>query len=126
MQRDFGIAMCVKAVAERFQLPPQLRMIVDFAIEDRDCIPIVAAQGLVAAAEVDNFETDCAERNIARLERALLVRPAMGQRCRDPPDDTTVNSPIPMSKARNSTQGEKSPFFCSGVLTYIAQFKRHL
>jgi len=62
---DFGVAMRVKVMAKRLQLPPQLRMIVDFAIEDNDGVLVIAEDGLIAAFEIDDFQPYGAQRDVA-------------------------------------------------------------
>ena len=96
-------------------------MIVDLAVEDDNRVAVVAAEGLIAAFEVDYLEAHGPERDVARLERALLIGPAVGQRGGDPPDDTSVDRAIPMSKTCNSAQ-DANPRSLRGVLIYIAHF----
>ena len=86
-------------------------MIVDFAIEDDDRVTVIAAEGLVAALEIDDLQTDRAERYVPRLESPLLVRPAMSKRARDPVDNSAIYKAVPMSESRNPAQNAKSPFF---------------
>src|SRR5579862_6931739 len=83
MQHGFGVAMRLKPVARPFQIGSQLGMIIDFAVEDQNRAAVVADHRLIAATQIDDFQTDCAERNLRRFPDALLVRTAMRQRTRD-------------------------------------------
>jgi hypothetical protein len=70
----------VKTVSALLQLDPQFRMVVDFAVEGDDDVAILGHYGLIAPAEVDDFEPRRAQRGRLRLENALLVGSAMNQR----------------------------------------------
>ena len=85
-------------------------MIVDFAIEDSDGILVIAEERLIASFEVDDFQAYGTERDVPRLERALLVRSPMDQRAGDLANTTGVYSAIPMSEPGNATQNTMSPF----------------
>jgi hypothetical protein len=64
-------------MAEAFEFASQFLVVIDLAVEhDRD-ISVVGKNGLVARAEVYDFETGCTDGAEARLEHTLLVRPAM-------------------------------------------------
>jgi signal transduction histidine kinase len=52
-------------------------MVVNLAVEGDHGIAIFGAHGLIAAAEIDDFETNGAERCVGRLMYALLIGTAM-------------------------------------------------
>jgi hypothetical protein len=76
-QDDFGIAMTVEAVAERFQFCPDLFMVINFTVEDDGRIAILSYHGLAAAFEINDPKADSPKANVWRRENALLVGPAM-------------------------------------------------
>jgi hypothetical protein len=47
-------------VTPRFEFPPELRAVVDFAIENQDRV-IALGHGLLAVVEVDDLQADSAE-----------------------------------------------------------------
>ena len=75
----FGVATGVETMAQRFKLPAQLGVIVDFAVEDQHGGAIVGGHGLLSAGEIDNLQADGAEGDIGRVIDVLLVGAAMNQ-----------------------------------------------
>ena len=68
-------------------------MVVDLAVEGDRRIAVVADDRLIAARQVDDLQPHGAQRRLAAFENPLLVRPAMGQRFRDPLGDRLATGP---------------------------------
>jgi hypothetical protein len=83
LQEGFQDSFCVgvgsETVAKRLKLFPQLEVIVDFAIKDNSPLAPVFQNGLIAALEVDDFQTCGTEGKGWRGENALLIGPAVMQ-----------------------------------------------
>src|SRR5205809_894640 len=52
----FRIATSSKTMTQRFQFSPKLGVVVDLAVKDGDGVAVFAAQGLVAASQIDDLE----------------------------------------------------------------------
>jgi hypothetical protein len=50
-------------MAPRAQLFAQFRVVIDFAVEGKDCVTVFAMHGLVAACEVDDAEAHGSDGN---------------------------------------------------------------
>src|SRR5437667_10568679 len=99
----------MKTVATRFQLHPQIGVIVDLAVEDDDGISVVADDGLIATREIDDFEADRTQGHVGILVYALLVRTAMNKRSRDSARYTFIGRPVRVSKTGYTAHETKSP-----------------
>jgi hypothetical protein len=64
-------------MASGTQFFPKLGVVIDFAVEGEDGITVFARHGLIAALQIDDSQTDCADRDRLRLVEALLIRPSM-------------------------------------------------
>src|SRR5580704_9734400 len=81
LQYRFRIAVRMELAPASFQLLAQLQMIVNFPVE-RDHRPSGSiCYWLIAAVQIDDLQARSAKRNSSRFENALLIRPAMQQRC---------------------------------------------
>jgi hypothetical protein len=69
----------MKPVAGFFQLGPDLKMIVNFAVEDDYGVTIFAANGLIAGLQVQDFEAGSAEGTNGGFVDTLLVGSAVDQ-----------------------------------------------
>ncbi len=76
-QDGFGIAVAAEAMAQRFQVAADLQVIVDLAVEGDDGVGVVTSEGLVAAAQVDNFQAHRAKGGFAAFENPLLIGTTM-------------------------------------------------
>src|SRR5581483_2148960 len=100
----------MKTVAEPFQLPAQSGVVVDLAVKGDDRVAVVADDGLIASAEVDDLEADSAQRYAVRLKNALLIGAAMKQRVRNAAGDTLTLHTASMRKTRYPAHSDiKSP-----------------
>src|SRR5205807_7468177 len=54
-QDDFRVATGAKPVSEGFELRADFRVIVNLAVKDQNGIKVVGEEGLIAAAQIDNF-----------------------------------------------------------------------
>ncbi len=79
MQNDFSIAMALKARPGSFKLVAQFIVIEDLAVEDNDHVAIRADQRLIAALEIEDAQSSCAERDQLRFKAALVIRPTVHQ-----------------------------------------------
>src|SRR5580693_8014411 len=79
VQHGLGIGMRVKAVPQLQELAAHLEMIVNFPVEDKRGVAIIANDGLVSALEINDFQACRAHRNNAGAKHSALVRPAMCQ-----------------------------------------------
>jgi hypothetical protein len=59
------------------ELRANLDVVVDLAVERNSRVPIVAEERLIATGQIDDLQSDGAERGFAALENPLLVRAAM-------------------------------------------------
>src|SRR5579864_1416368 len=86
------------------QLFPQLGVVINFAVEDEDCITVLALHGLVAAFQIDDPETHGPEGNRLGLVEPLLVRSAMCKRVGRTPDASRICFMMVVCKTSNSAQ----------------------
>ena len=71
-----------EAMAERFELRPNLSEVVDLAVEDDPDCPVLVGQRLIAGGEIDDAETPMAEADAGADEEAVGVRsPVRDDRC---------------------------------------------
>jgi hypothetical protein len=56
MRDDFRVAVLHEAMPAGFQLRALFEMVKQFAIEDRDDLPILIGHGLLAIREADNAQ----------------------------------------------------------------------
>jgi hypothetical protein len=110
MQHRFGVAARMEKMTEILKFSPQFLMIVDFAIEDYDAIPVIAQDGLVPGLSVYNLEACRAKRDKAGLEDPLMVWSTMDKRGRHTADSLRIRRPIAMRKAYDSAQTVILPF----------------
>src|SRR4051812_329922 len=103
MKRDFRITAAVEDVAQRLELGPQLDMVVDLAVIDRDDVTVVAREGLIAAAKVDDLEPHRPQRHVVGVVCTLLVGSTVREQAGDPACTSAVWSAVPMSESRNAT-----------------------
>ena len=82
VEDDLGVAGGAEVVAHRFELGPQLPVVVDLAVVGDVDEPVVGAHRLVAADQVDDAEAAEPEAGGVGLEEAQVVRPAVGLRGR--------------------------------------------
>lgn len=94
---------------ERLELPAQLGMIVDFAVEDQDGVAVVAAHRLVAVAQVNDLQAHGTKRDVLGLMSSLLVRAAMDQRRGGALDGLSARLAMPMCKPSYSTHVSAVP-----------------
>ncbi len=103
VQHGFGVAVRMESVPQGLQFTAQFQVVVNLAIEGDGGIAIVADDGLIAAAQVDDFQPHGAQGRQASFQDALLVRPAMQQR----QDETLRKAPgrasVETCKACNAT-----------------------
>src|SRR5580698_10221189 len=92
------------------KLLPQLAVVVDFAVENQDGIAIVTDHGLIAVLQIDDLEAHGSQRDIRRFPNALLVRTAMSQRPRDPPNGSRIGLRPRVSEPGYAAQMTKSPW----------------
>lgn len=81
-QDGFGIAVATKGNAEGFEFTTEVKVVVDFAIEDEDIAGGLVAHRLIAGfGEIENGETGVAEPNgaIRRSPFRLTVRAAVAE-----------------------------------------------
>src|SRR5580658_3826968 len=91
-------------MAERFQFGAQFQVIVDFAVEDDYGIATRRKDGLVAAFEVNNFQSGGAQGANFGAEDALLIRAAMNEGRRSAPDTIWIGRPIFMRETGDTAQ----------------------
>src|SRR5271168_1569256 len=60
LQDGFGIAVSLKTVAEQLKLAADLKVVVNFTIEDDDRVAIFGKNRLIAACQIDDFKTGSA------------------------------------------------------------------
>src|SRR5215467_7649111 len=80
MNNCFGVALGAIVMALRLQLLPQLRVIVDFPVEDDPNRSIFIANGLVPGSEVHDAQPPHAKPYAARNKKAIVVRPSVRHR----------------------------------------------
>ena len=79
-QEDFGVRSGAEPIPEIGQLPAQLRMVVDLAVEDDPRGGIVIGQRLMATLDVDDREPSHRQADAALDDGPRVVRPAVGER----------------------------------------------
>ncbi len=84
-------------------------MVVDLAVKCDGGVAVVADEGLIAAAQIDNLQTNGAQRSFTAFEDPLLVRPAMVKCFGDAMGDAPPIGLIQTRKARNPTHLEQNP-----------------
>ena len=78
----------MEAVAQRFQLDPQLLKVVDLAVVDHDEPAIFSGHGLVPGrTEVDDRQTAVTQAHGPVGVDAVAIRPAMGDGVGHPLED---------------------------------------
>src|SRR5690606_1194364 len=73
-QDDFGIAARAEGMPGGLQLRAQLRVVVDFAVEDQGEASATADHGLIAGRHVDDAEPAMAQDQTVILVEAALIR----------------------------------------------------
>ena len=91
-------------MAQIFQLGAQFEVIVNLAVEDNPAISILGENGLVALLEVDDFQARSPEGKEIRVEKTLLVGPAVNQRSGRLPDSFRRRAPVFCGEAGNPAQ----------------------
>jgi hypothetical protein len=91
-------------VTQFLKFVPELKVIVDFAIEYQGHIAVVRKNGLVAGIQIEDLEPGRAQRGTAGTEDALPVRPSMSEGCSGALDAIRLWYPIFMSEPNYSTQ----------------------
>src|SRR5579862_3997900 len=109
--------MAAKTVAAAIQLAPQLRVIINFSVEDDHGAAVSAHHGLIAAGEIDDLQPHGAERNPRRLVDPLLVRAAVNQRGGNPLDEIGVGRALRMRKPGNAAHATIIADFTPAVYT---------
>jgi hypothetical protein len=77
MDDSFRIAPGAIAVAARFEILPQILMVINFTIEDDPNVSVFIAQGLMAGLNVDDAEPSHGQPNVLLDEEAVIVRTAV-------------------------------------------------
>src|SRR5271167_4332577 len=90
--------------ATAFQLRAQLQMIVDFTVERDYRTSGRVRDGLIATVQIDDLQTRRTERDSSRFENALLIRPAMQQRCHRILNSAWMRSAITMREPGDPAQ----------------------
>src|SRR5271157_1785930 len=90
--------MRAKAVAALFQLAPQLRVVVDLAIEDDHGIAVFGNDGLVTGFQVDDLQARGCQRYAVGFKDTLLVRPTVQNGICCVPDPSGVGAKVIMCK----------------------------
>src|SRR3954451_6734584 len=73
LEYHLGVAPGPEVYAEALELPSKLAVIVDLAIEDDDCVAVIASHRLFAAIQVDDLQPHRCQRDRVRVIGARLV-----------------------------------------------------
>ena len=74
LKNGFRIAVGLKAAAERFEFAADLKVIIDFTVENDHGVAIFGKNRLIARRQVNNLEAGCTERAGSRSKHSLLIR----------------------------------------------------
>ena len=72
-EHDLHVTPAAEATALRFQLPPQLAIVVDLTVEDDGQPLILEHDRLLPGLQVDHRQAPEAQRNVFVVEKALVV-----------------------------------------------------
>ena len=87
----------------RLQFPANFLVVVNFPVESDCRVAIVADEGLVTAAKVDNLQAHGAKRRRAAFEYAVLVGTAMRDDLRDALGQAPAHDPVETCISRDTT-----------------------
>src|SRR4051812_1275255 len=80
VQEHFTVGMvCLKKMAAGFQFRPELGVVVDLAVKNKDEIAIDGGHRLMPAFEIDDGKAAMAEKDGAVAPESAIVRPAMSE-----------------------------------------------
>ncbi len=102
IQVDDGFSVAAGAVVMSLGLQrgAQLRMVVDFAIENDPDVMIFVGQRLVSALDVDDAKPPHGQTDILFDEEALVVRPAMHDAAVHARQHVAFHVPVAIRKRR--------------------------
>jgi hypothetical protein len=94
----------LKAAAERFELAADLKVIVDFTVENNNGVAIFRKNRLIARRQVNNLEAGRTERADSRSKHSLLIRSAMNEGVRCVPYTLLIRVPVLRCESNNAAQ----------------------
>jgi hypothetical protein len=94
----------LKAVAKRFEVVADLKVIIDFTVENDHAVAIFGKNWLIPGRQVNNLETGCTERAGSRLKHSLLIRSAMNEGIRCTPYALLIRAPVLRCESNDAAQ----------------------
>lgn len=94
VEEGFGVAAGVEAMTQSFQIGADFEVVVNLPVECNHGVAVIGNDRLVAAREIDDFQTDGAESGVAAVKDAALIRPAMTERIDDTLGNARLGRPI--------------------------------
>lgn len=104
LQYYFCIAAGREGVARVLQLVSQFRVIVDFPIEDNDCLAVFAEQWLLAGPQIDDLQAHGSQRYFRGFVGTLLIGTAVQERICSGADPGRINKTIAVRKTSYAAQ----------------------
>jgi hypothetical protein len=94
----------MKAAAERFELVADLKVIINFAVENDHGVAIFGKNWLIPGRQVNNLEAGRTNRARSRLKHSLLIRSAMNEGIRCTPDALLIRAPVLRCESNDAAQ----------------------
>jgi len=104
MRMPFSITVSLKAVTEGFEFAADLKMVINFAVEDDYGVAIFGKNRLIPGCQVNNLEARSTERAGSRLKYTLLIWSAMNKGICRIPYALWIWAPIFGCESNNATQ----------------------
>src|SRR5260370_41507988 len=101
MNDDFSIGIGVEAMTGAFELPPQLKKVIDLAIKNNPDRPVFIEYGLVSANQVNDAEPPHSEAGVLFYKKAFVIGAAMHDGLAHAMDNRFVD-PLRLVRAHNS------------------------
>jgi hypothetical protein len=96
--------MGLKAAAERFEFAADLKVIIDFTVENNHGVAVFRKNRLIAGRQINNLEAGRAERTGSRSKHSLLIRSAMNEGICCGPYALLIRMPVLRCESNNAAQ----------------------
>jgi len=94
-------------VAALAELAAEIGVVVDFPVEDDHRVAVVAADGLLAAGQVDDAQAHGAHRDVFGLVDSLLIGPPVREQARDPVNSLGIGGGAAVGEAYSTVPSQK-------------------
>ena len=94
MDDGLGVAVCIKGVAEPFQLVAEFEIVIDLTVEDNPGGAVLVVNRLLAAFHIDNRQPPHAQADSLAEVEAVIIRATMADSVTHARDQRMINSRV--------------------------------